>query len=608
MARALTTFGLVGALAIGLGAQGITPAAQPPARDTPAQSKDTPPAPSGRITGRVLAADSGRPVKRARVSINAAEIQGGRGLLTDDTGVFDFADLPAGRYTLSVSKSGFISLSYGQRRPLMAGTPLQLGEGQQIKGIDFRLPRGGVISGRVLNEEGEPVVGANVRILRYQYQQGDRRLSPAGSGQTDDRGQYRVWGLMPGDYYVNALTRGGGPGGFGPGGFGPGGGGPGGFGPGGARGGRGGGFGPGGDPGGAGGPGGPGGDDQEQLNYAPTYYPGVTAVEEARAITVGISQEVSDVNFNLQLVRTSRITGHVTNPDGSAAWSGNVNLTNDGAGRGGQIGMNYGSRIGWDGTFTLANVPPGRYMLRARASDGNDSSLFAVQPLTVDGSDVSDLMVMLNTGATIRGTVTFLPGSSPPPDPTQFRITAPPTDNSSFGPQPNARLDKDGNFTLSGVPAGLHLFRSAGGGRGWTLKSVVVGARDVTDTPIEIRGGQTLTNVSIVFTDVQNEISGTITTVEGTPMSEYTVLAFPTDSSLWRPQARQIMTARPDQTGKYRIRGLPPGEYYLATVDPAEQGEWFEPAYLDEHRAGAARLTLGDGDVETQDFKLKTEK
>ena len=66
------------------------------------------------------------------------------------------------------------------------------------------------------------------------------------------------------------------------------------------------------------------------------------------------------------------------------------------------------------------------------------------------------------------------------------------------------------------------------------------------------------------------------------------------------------MTARPDQTGKYRLRGLPPGEYYITTVDPAEQGEWFEPTYLDEHRVGASRLTLGDGDVKTQDFKIKS--
>src|SRR5207237_3039911 len=160
------------------------------------------------MTGRVLAADNGRPVKRARVFVTAAELPGGRGVLTDDQGVFDLTELPAGRYTLTVSKSGFVSLSYGQRRPLQAGTPLQLGDGQQLKGIPFQLPRGSVIGGRVLDEDGEAMPGVMVRVMRYQYLQGARRLTPAGGGQTDDKGQYRVWGLMPGDYYVIAVARG----------------------------------------------------------------------------------------------------------------------------------------------------------------------------------------------------------------------------------------------------------------------------------------------------------------------------------------------------------------------------------------------------------------
>src|SRR5207344_3474597 len=200
---------------------------QQPARDTPAQTKDVPPPPAGRITGRVLAADNGRPVKRARVFISAAELPGGRGMLTDDSGTFDFTELPAGRYTLTASKSGFIGLSYGQRRPLQAGTPLQLADGQQLKGIEFQLPRGSVISGHVLDEDGDAMPGVMVRVMRYQYLQGEKRLTPAGNGQTDDKGLYRVWGLMPGEYYVNAIARGGGPGGpfGGPGGPGPGGGG-----------------------------------------------------------------------------------------------------------------------------------------------------------------------------------------------------------------------------------------------------------------------------------------------------------------------------------------------------------------------------------------------
>jgi Carboxypeptidase regulatory-like domain len=347
-----------------------------------------------------------------------------------------------------------------------------------------------------------------------------------------------------------------------------------------------------------------GGDDQEQMNYAPTYYPGVTAVEQARPITLGVSQEALDISFNMQLVRTSRLSGHVTNPDGTASTAGNVNLMPDGSGRGGQIGQNYGGRIQWDGAFSIANVPPGRYILRARSGD-SETPQFAMQPITLDGSDIDGLAVMLSAGATLTGTVVFNAGQSPVPDATQVRITAPSTDQSAFGPQPNARVDKDGRFTLSGVAAGTHLVRSNGNLRGWTLKSVTVAGRDVTDTPIDVRTGQTLSNVTIVFTDKINEISGTITTTTGVPMPDYTVLAFPTDQLLWRPQARQIATTRPDQTGKYRLRGLPPGEYYVTTVDPAEQGEWFEPAYLDEHRAGASRLTLGDGDVKTQDFKVK---
>src|SRR3954462_6199403 len=230
MVRALSISTLLVALATAVGAQQPSPRPQPsgqPARDTSAQPKDPPPPPGGRISGRVLAADNGRPVKRARVFATAAELPGGRGMLTDDSGVFDLAELPAGRYPLTVSKSGFVALSYGQRRPLQAGTPLQLADGQQLKGIEFQLPRGSVISGRVLDEDGDAMPGVMVRIMRYQYLQGERRLTPAGNGQTDDRGQYRVWGLMPGDYYVNAIARAGGGGGFGgPGGpGGPGGGG-----------------------------------------------------------------------------------------------------------------------------------------------------------------------------------------------------------------------------------------------------------------------------------------------------------------------------------------------------------------------------------------------
>jgi hypothetical protein len=152
----------------------------------------------------------------------------------------------------------------------------------------------------------------------------------------------------------------------------------------------------------------------------------------------------------------------------------------------------------------------------------------------------------------------------------------------------------------------MHWIRSGGQVRGWTLKSVLVGARDVVDTPIELRSNQQLSNVNIVFTNKLTQISGTVTNEQSAPITDFTVLAFSTDAALWRPLARQIMTARPDQNGRYQIRGLPPGDYHLATVDPAEQGEWFEPAFLDQQRLNATRVTLGDGDMKTVDFRIST--
>jgi protocatechuate 3,4-dioxygenase beta subunit len=578
MPRPISLLACVLACAAVLGAQSQPPPAagsQRPARDTPAQQQDAPPPPAGRIMGRVVAADNGRPVKRARIFISAAELPEGRGALTDESGVFDLTELPAGRYTLSVSKAGFVSLSYGQRRPLQAGTPLQLADGQQLKGVDFRLPRGSVIAGHVFDEDGDAMPGASVRVLRYRYLQGDRRLTPAGSAQTDDRGQYRIWGLMPGDYYVSAVARNFNGGRFG------------------RFGGRG-GFRDAANP----------EDDDEAMAYAPTYFPGVPSVNEARPVTVGLGQESLDIDFNLQLVRTARVTGHVTNPDGTPTTSGSITLTPDAGGAGGrQLGMNYGSRIEWDGAFTVTGVPPGRYQLRARGNDTEEPQ-YGSQPLTVGSADVGNLTVVLSPGGTISGTIAFSPSQSSPPDPTQIRIAAPSLE-SGVGGSDTARVEKDGRFSIHGLAAGPHLIRPNGNLHGWSLKSVIVDGRDMTDTPIEVRSGQAIPNIAIVFTDTETEIDGTVTDEHGGPVTEYTVLAFSTDASHWRALSRHIMTTRPDQTGRFKIRGLPPGEYYVVPVDPSEQGEWFEPAYLDEHRTGASRLTLGDGETKTQDFKVR---
>jgi len=339
--------------------------------------------------------------------------------------------------------------------------------------------------------------------------------------------------------------------------------------------------------------------------YAPTYYPGVGSAAEARSVTLGVSQELAGIDFNLQLVLTARVSGHVENGDGSWTAQGNVNLTSQNGSRI-NTGTNLGGRIGWDGQFSIANVPPGSYTLRARNND-RDAPLYASQPLTVGGGDVSNVVVVLQKGGSLSGSLAFQPGSTAAPsDLTQVRVVAQSTEPfDNIGPTPNSRVNKDGTFTLDGVSVGDHLIRAAGNMRGWNLKSVAIDGRDVTDTPVSIRSNQRINNVVVTFTDKVNEINGSVTDVQGVPVTEYTVLAFSTNSSVWRPNSRQIATARPDQTGMFKIRNLPAGDYYVVTVDPSEQGEWFEPAYLDQHHAGAARVTLGDGDTKTQDFRVQ---
>ena len=546
---------------------------QRPGRDTPAQSPGAAPR-TARISGRVLDAATGRPVTRARVILSGAELPGGRVTLTDDSGTFDFTQLPSGRFTLTASKPAYIALSYGQRRPLQGGTPLQLGDGELLRGVDIALPRGSIISGTVRNEDGDPMPGAMVRVLRYQYVQGDRQLVPAGSAPSDDRGLYRVWGLNPGEYFVTAAAP---------------------------------------VPGGStmSAPSGAGGaavtrtlnDTQEA--YAPTYYPGVSSAHEAQPVTVGLGAELLDLDFSVLLVPVSRIVGRVIDSHGSPARGAVVSLTlADTAGPGESRAL--GSRIGPDGTFRIDNIPPGRYTLSARA-ENDGVPAYAVQPFDTGGGDVADLSLVLTPGATLIGTALFEgTGSAMTPDPSRVRISAPSIDRAAFGSRnASTDVDADGAFTLVGVPPGGHWIR-AQAPQGWMLRSVVLDGRDVIDTPVEVRGSGKVGGIRVVFTDRISELNGTVTDQRRAPVTEYTALVFSTDADLWRPQSRHVMTARPDQNGRFQIRGLPPGDYHLAMIDPEQQGEWSDPRFLTAQRAGALRVSLADGEVKTQDLVIST--
>src|SRR5207244_694876 len=242
--------------------------AQPPGPQGP--PRDTRPAAvlgTASIKGRVFAADTGRPLRRARITLTAPELgREQRTTSTNQDGRYEVKELPAGRYTIRVARSGYLPLQYGQRRPLEQGKPLQIIDRQAVENIDFTLPRSSVITGRIMDETNEPIADVQVSAMRSMYYQGRRRLVPAGPpSRTDDAGEYRIIGLVPGTYYVMArlnetwtVSEGG---------------------------------------------------VEEMMGYAPTYFPGTIGMNDARRVTIGVGQIASNTNFPLVPGRAASVSG-----------------------------------------------------------------------------------------------------------------------------------------------------------------------------------------------------------------------------------------------------------------------------------------------------------
>ena len=190
------------------------PSQQAPSQQQPAapgSTGATTPTKPGVIRGHVYAADTGAGVKHADVSLRPTGRFQPQDSSTDATGGFEFRNVDPGKYTVSCSKSGFVGASYGAKSSNAPAATITVADSQELKDIDCRMQHGGVITGAVLNDEGEPVVYAMVQVLIKTYRRGQPTLTPRSSGTTDDRGRYRIFDLSPGRYYVQASRRGTGP-------------------------------------------------------------------------------------------------------------------------------------------------------------------------------------------------------------------------------------------------------------------------------------------------------------------------------------------------------------------------------------------------------------
>jgi protocatechuate 3,4-dioxygenase beta subunit len=517
------------------------------------------------LRGRIVAADTGAPIRRAQVRAFAPEARDSRGVSTDAQGRFEFRDLPAGRWQIMASKAGFVTLSFGQRRPFESGRPIELAEGETMAKADMALPRGGAITGRILDEFGDPVAGARVSAMRYRTIQGTRQLGPVGGDSTDDTGAFRLYGLTPGDYFVTAIPQ---MGMFAD-------------------------------------------ESSDTTSYAPTYYPGTGNVAEAQRVSLNVGQEVTNIIFALLPTKAVRITGTVIDSKGERVSNAFVMVQDASETAGGMFMQRSGGRVRPDGSFTVSNVTPGTYTLMVNTGmgvggPGADAPEFATMRVTVGNDDLTGINLVTGKGATVSGSVSAAAGSTGNlstagamvmHQPGRFEMMM------GMGMRP-AKVNSDGTFRVTGVQ-GERIFRINGLPSNWMLKAVLLNGDDITDKPVDFKGNEEITGLQILVTDRVPEVNGKVTDAKGEPTRDYTVIIFPEDSSKWGYPSRYIRSGRADQDGMFKIRALPPDELYLAVaVDYLEDGEGGDPDFLEQMKDRATRLSIGEGEIKAVDLKL----
>jgi protocatechuate 3,4-dioxygenase beta subunit len=551
--------------AVDLGAQGGVIVGQRPGPGIGPRDNAAPKTGTGRLRGRVVGGEAGQALRRAMVRLQGPEIREGRVASTDEEGRWEIKDLPAGRYSLSASKGGYVSLQYGQRRPFEQGRPLEVAEGQTLENVNFNLPRGSVIAGRIVDEFGEPIADAMVAAMRYQYFNGRRRMVPAGRfAQTDDLGHFRLYGLAPGDYYVSATLRPMGMMGI--------------------------------DPG------------DSVTSYAPTYYPGTASQQQADRISVGLGAEMSGITFSLLPVKTVTVSGTAVNSSGRPMAGGFVMLRGDmRSGEGSGLMMfGGGNRVQEDGTFVLPNVTPGDYVIEARQMGmepgrrGEADMEAAFTTISVGGEDVTGVTLVGTKGTSIRGHVVIQPAAAATGvKPSDIAVNAVPKDPDApmmfMGREMRDGIEDDWSFDLDAVqsPVLLRTFRLPAG---YSLKAVLVGGQDVTDSGIAFKPGEPVTGVQLVISGTSSSVSGSVADGNGRAVPDYAVVLFAEDRDKWGFMSRHVRVARPDQQGGYQAKDLPPGRYLGVAVEAVENGQETDPEFLERLRPLATSFTLGDGE------------
>lgn len=511
--------------------------------------------------------------------------------LSDANGDFVFLDLPEGQYELTASKTGFWFGEYGQRRGGGRGRTYVVAGGQRDAAVRVPVWKSAAVSGTVVDDAGEPVVGLTVQAMGLSPSGGRMLIwNAAREARTDDRGMYRIFGLSPGDYVVSipaaelasaapraSRTL---------------------------------------DPAG-------------DLAYPLAFHPGGVTAGTDSVMTLAPGEERRGIDFRLQLARTRRVSGRVIgspDPGGLA-----VRLTvRTAAFLEDPVFAETTTKA--DGAFVFDRVVPGDYVIRvfeasAESGGGGASPFRAVgaptvsrQPsragstgwwaetaVSVTDANLDNVSIELRPTLRISGEVVFA-GTAPKPrlNEVAIRLSPAPASGGRVSGIGRTELDDAWRFRTADVPAGQYFLRWPPGlSSGWYIESITLDGREAFDQPVTLRD-RDVSGVVITLTDKDSEIAGTVRTESGAIDLDAAVIVFPADSAKridFGRDSPRLRDGRVGLDGRYSVRGLPSGEYLAVAVNDAYAENWQTQAFLERVSRGATKLTVAIGATQTVDLR-----
>lgn len=529
------------------------------------------------VTGRVVDASGETPVVGATVTLTLAGAQPVT-MLTGPQGGFSFANLPAGRFSLTATATGYLGGAFGRLRPFGPGQSLDLVARERRTDVTLRLWRQGGMTGQVVGDTNQPIAGAPVRALERTIVGGAKRWSFGPSGTTDERGVYHIGGLTPGDYLIalpmSALKPG----------------------------------------------------IIAVQPYDTMFYVAASSASRALVVPIVSGEERLGLDFVVQPASSVRVSGTLAGTDGTPAPRVRVSLTPADATDQSSPIETVAAVTDDAGRFTFDRVTPGEYTLRALsfATAADDAPagarlsavdrmmpvaslpvLWAEVPVSVADRDVGDVAATLRAGPRVSGVIKFGGAGPAERDLTKLEVFLSPADGHVASLPSRGLVTADGRFVTAGLVPGRYTVRVAGQIPGWTLKSAMCDGRDVSDDPLEVDADD-VGGVVLTYTDRPTQLTGHVSDARGVPDGRASVIIFPVDSEKWSgptASARRLYRIRVTPTGEYTAKNLPVGAYFVGAVADEAAANWDDRAFLEALSRVARRVQIGEQGVTSQDLR-----